>query len=327
MKRKKKPESDSPAARSMKAGAIALVFLVLGYQAAVFIHRAAVTKIISDRDRPDTVYVVDRGLAESVLGALPDASDGSVRGSGGAVVGGAYASGGKASPGGTAGRGSVLVRRNAEHDDGAVRVRESIPAEPESFRFDPNTVSVEDLQRLGFTRRQAESIDNYRRKGGHFSRKSDFARSYVVSEEVYARLEDYIDIPLLDINKADSLALTGLPGIGGWFASQILRHREELGSFSRKEQLLNVYRLDRERYDAISDLVFVSEEDAVPFRLWSLPADSLRLHPYIRSWNLAKAIVLYRENNRREDWTLEGLRAAGVLSEDQFTRLSRCLIE
>ena len=323
MKRKKKPESDSPAARSMKAGAIALVFLVLGYQAAVFIHRAAVTKIISDRDHPDTVYIVDRELAESVLGTRSDASGRSVRGSGG----GAYTSGGKTSSGGTMDHGDIFVRRNAVHEDGAVRVRESIPAEPETFRFDPNTVSVEDLQRLGFTQRQAESIDNYRRKGGHFSRKSDFARSYVVSEEVYARLEDYIDIPLLDINKADSLALTGLPGIGGWFASQIIRHRAELGSFSRKEQLLNVYRLDKERYDAISDLVFVSEEDAVPFRLWSLPADSLRLHPYIRSWNLAKAIVLYRENNGREEWTLEGLRSAGVLSEEQFTKLSRCLIE
>ncbi|MCQ2145778.1 MAG: helix-hairpin-helix domain-containing protein [Bacteroidales bacterium] len=310
MKRKKKPESDSPAARSMKAGAIALVFLVLGYQAAVFIHRAAVTKIISDRDRPDTVYIVDRELAESVLGTRSDASGRSVR-----------------APGGSPAHGDVSVRRNAEHEDGAVRVRESLPAAPETFRFDPNTVSVEDLQRLGFTQRQAESIDNYRRKGGHFSRKSDFARSYVVSEEVYARLEDYIDIPLLDLNRADSLALTGLPGIGGWFASQIIRHREELGSFSRKEQLLNVYRLDRERYDAISDLVFVREEDAEPFHLWSLPADSLRLHPYIRSWNLAKAIVLYRENNSRDDWTLEGLRSAGVLSEEQFTKLSHCLIE
>lgn len=323
MKRKKKPESDSPAARSMKAGAIALVFLVLGYQVAVFVHKAAVTKIISDRDSPDTVYIVDRELAESVLGAPSDASGRSVRGSGG----GAYTSGGKTSSGGTMDHGDISVRRNAEHEDGAVRVRESLPAAPETFRFDPNTVSVEDLQRLGFTMKQAESIDNYRRKGGHFSRKSDFARSYVVSEEVYARLEDYIDIPLLDLNRADSLALTGLPGIGGWFASQIIRHREELGSFSRKEQLLNVYRLDRERYDAISDLVFVSEDDAKPFRLWSLPADSLRLHPYIRSWNLAKAIVLYRENNGREEWTLEGLRAVGVLSEEQFTKLSRCLIE
>ena len=33
------------------------------------------------------------------------------------------------------------------------------------FRFDPNTISIEDLQRLGFSVKQARAIDNYRQAG------------------------------------------------------------------------------------------------------------------------------------------------------------------
>ena len=53
---------------SFTVGAIALVFLIIGYQAAVFIHHAATVKLAADRDRPDTVYVVDSAVAARVLG-------------------------------------------------------------------------------------------------------------------------------------------------------------------------------------------------------------------------------------------------------------------
>ena len=47
---------------SVTTGAVALVFLIIGFQTALFIHRAAVTSIVDNRDHPDTVYVVDRAL-------------------------------------------------------------------------------------------------------------------------------------------------------------------------------------------------------------------------------------------------------------------------
>ena len=74
----------------------------------------------------------------------------------------------------------------------------------------------------------------YRNKGGKFRRKSDFARSFVVSDSIYKRLEPYIDIPLIDLNLADSAAFDSLPGIGGWFASKMLAYRKELGGYSYK---------------------------------------------------------------------------------------------
>ena len=46
-----------PTAASFKVGAIALAFLILGYQTALFVTRAAGLKLAANRDRPDTVYV------------------------------------------------------------------------------------------------------------------------------------------------------------------------------------------------------------------------------------------------------------------------------
>ena len=52
---------------AFKTGAIALAFLIVGYQVALFVQRAAQKRIVANRDRPDTVYVVDKALAEEVL--------------------------------------------------------------------------------------------------------------------------------------------------------------------------------------------------------------------------------------------------------------------
>jgi DNA uptake protein ComE-like DNA-binding protein len=193
----------------------------------------------------------------------------------------------------------------------------------ESFRFNPNTVSVEDLMRLGFSEKQAQAIDHYRQKGGRFRRKADFAKSYVVADSVFARLEPFIDLPKLDINKADSVAFLALPGIGPWYAGKIVAYRRELGGFSHPEQLMEIYRFDREKYDGLSDLITCSKPE--PYPLWTLPEADLARHPYI-SKEEAHGIVLYRTHQPRDAWTVEGLRQAGVLSPEHFAALSRCLL-
>lgn len=280
-----------------------MVFMALGFQLAIFVHRAAIVRIISNRDNPDTVFVTDPKQVADIFGESDD-------------IGGM-------APGTRSG--GVSARRDSDHSPAAVKIRyETRRKDVETFRFNPNTVSTDDLQRLGFSPKQAASIDNYRRSGGRFRRRSDFAKSFVVDDSVYRRLEKFIDIPLVDLNRADSAALDDLPGIGGWFARQIIIHREELGGYSTKEQLMDIYRFDEEKYNALKDLVTVSHPTTL--HLWTLPADSLRKHPAIRNWQTAKGIVLYRENNPKERWTVGALHEAGVLSDEQTLRLARCLI-
>ena len=50
-------EKNSKLSESFVVGVIALVFLIVGYQTALFVYRASVMKIVSNRDDPDTVYI------------------------------------------------------------------------------------------------------------------------------------------------------------------------------------------------------------------------------------------------------------------------------
>ena len=283
---------------SFTTGAIALVFLIIGFEVALFLHKAAVTRLVADRDHPDTVYVVERvrpktnPKVEEVEGE--EETD------------------------------TVFVRKRAERSLEVVRVREKAsPRRVESFRFNPNTVSLEDRMRLGFSEKQAQSILNYRAKGGRFRRPSDFAKSYVVADSVFDRLEPYIDIPRIDLNRADSAAFETLPGIGPYFASKMVSYRTSLGGYSHPEQLLEIYHFDREKYDALKDLIFCSPP--VPYPLWTLSERDLARHPYI-SRDEAHSIILYRTHQPRSAWTLDGMTRAGILSEEHYAKLSRCVL-
>lgn len=293
-----------------KTGAISLVFLVIGYQAALFINRAAMLGIEAARDRPDTVYVV-RHVAAAAEPA-PEADASSVREPAGPGL-----------PEGARVLRTDTLKRESAHAPLIMEARRRT-RRVENFEFDPNSVSVEDLMRLGFSEKQARSIDNYRAKGGRFRRKSDFAKSYVVADSVYRRLESYIRIPKVDINTADSAGFDALPGIGPYFAAKMEEYRVRLGGYSFPEQLLDIYNFGEERFDGLKDLIECSEPPA--YELWTLPADELRKHPYIRSRQAADAIVLYRENTPAGSLSVEGLAAAGILPGEDAARLARCRI-
>lgn len=291
--------------RGYLTGIIAVVFMIIGYQTALFVHHAAVMKLTANRDEPDTVYIYQypanspkfsKGTGISVS-AVPSQASGAV------------------------------IRKNAAHSQRAEAVRSNAPRKNvETFRFNPNTATEEDLCRLGFTPKQAASIVAYRVKGGKYRRKADFAASFVVSDSIFKRLEPYIDIPLIDLNLADSAAFDSLPGIGGWFASKMVSYRKELGGYSYKEQLMEIWKFDQEKYDALADLITLNPENLRQYPLWTLPADSLRKHPYIRNYETARAIVLFRDNNPSENYTIQALEQAGIINPETASRLSRCAI-
>ena len=290
MGEKKKTEAGA----TFKIGAICLAFLIIGYQTSLFIQRAAILKIEANRDRPDTVYIVEdkTSPAAKELSSKP-------------------------------GQHQRAYRSNAPHSEKVEAVRKAT-RRTESFRFNPNTVSVDELMRLGFSEKQARAIDNYRSKGGRFRRRSDFAKSFVVADSVYRRLEKYIDIPKTDINKADSAAFDELPGIGGYFAKKMVEYRESLGGYSHTGQLMDIYHFDEDKFDAIRDLICCSPPRA--FRLWELDAEALRRHPYIRSYGNARAIILYRSNTPADSLKVSDLGKYGIIDAASASKLARCRI-
>ncbi len=282
---------------SFVVGSVALLFLIIGYQAALFITKASVARIVANHDHPDTVFVYVDSVGARVVASQP-------------LEPPELAADGRSAADRYGKTARTIWRANA-------------PRRYESFRFDPNTVSINDLMRLGFSAKQAQAIDNYRKKGGRFRRKSDFARSYVVEDSVYRRLEKYIDIPKIDINRADSAAFETLPGIGKFFASKMVSYRKELRGYSYAEQLMDIWHFDQEKYDGLKDLIIVGHSE--PYPLWTLPESELAKHPYIGK-RAAHGIIIFRENSPKEDWTIVNLQKAGILEDEKGLKLFRCRI-
>lgn len=251
--------------RSFSLGAVAFIFLVIGYQSALFIHKAAVARIVAESVRDSVVADGTEGtheaagVAERAVGLR--GSDVAREENAKALENKDLARGAGVSreqfETGSGGGSEGLSREQKKEEVRKEIVRNFRPRE--EFRFNPNTVSAGELERLGFSEKQAASIVAYREKGGRFNRPEDFARSYVVSDEMFARLEKWIDIPLLNINEADSAAFDALPGIGPAFARRMVAYRESLGGlYSSPDQLLEIYNFDEERYSKIRDLITVA---------------------------------------------------------------------
>ncbi len=312
---KDSPRGGKPSA-SFVVGSVALLFLIIGYQAALFISKASVARIVANRDHPDTVFVYLDSLGARVEAGQP-LEPGRVHPRALRLRSGTAAA--------EYGLSSTAAPAGASLASSTAREiwRANTKRRYESFRFDPNTVSVDDLMRLGFSQKQAESIDNYRKKGGRFRRKTDFAKSYVVEDSVYRRLEKYIDIPKIDINRADSAAFETLPGIGKFFAAKMVSYREELKGYSYPEQLMDIWHFDLDKYDGLKDLIKVGP--AEPYPLWTLSEAELSKHPYIGK-RAARGIVIFRENTPVQDWTVGNIIKAGIPDPGLEEKLAKCRI-
>ena len=187
--------------------------------------------------------------------------------------------------------------------------------EYELFPFDPNTISKDSLQLLGFSERQAQSIIKARQKGWHFRTKKDFSRLYVVSDEKYSELEPYILLPdsityhkkhkttaaapgkAIELNTADKETIQRVLKLPPWTAERIVKYRNALGGFYRKEQLKEVYGFPRERYKEISKLTTVDTTRVSKINIQSASYGELVRHPYIDR-DLAEWIIRRRDRGK-----------------------------
>jgi DNA uptake protein ComE-like DNA-binding protein len=192
--------------------------------------------------------------------------------------------------------------------------------QPELFPFDPNTADSTQLLRLGLQPWQVRNIYKYRAHGGIYRQKSDFARLYGLTVKEYRRLEPYIHISsdyqpaatlvgerqaivydtvqrpvklqegeTVDLNTADTTLLRRVPGIGHYYASEIVRYRQWLGGYVSADQLDEI-----DNFPAAAKSYFTASAAHVQhLNVNQLSLQQLRRHPYINFYQ-AKTIVEYR---------------------------------
>lgn len=125
----------------------------------------------------------------------------------------------------------------------------------------------------------------------------------------------------VELNSADSAALDALPGIGPYYARQILAYRERLGFYADISQLLDIRGMDTARLRRLTDRIYIAPESLRPLNLYSMPLDSLAAHPYIGPY-AAKGIDRLRRTLPEAEFTFQAILDSRILPPAQARRLA-----
>lgn len=217
---------------------------------------------------------------------------------------------------------------------------ESIIKEPVNyFTFNPNTATKEDFVALGLPDKLVNSIENFRNKGGKFYKPEDFSKIYNLSSELYHNLLPFILIPVdslqqkfekhsyhrfepqdkaFDINAADTLMFQNLKGIGPSLARRIVKLRDNLGGFYKKEQLMEVWGLDTTVYQLILPYLKI----VTPVRqinINTVELYKLKSHPYIK-YHVANSIIAMRGRLGAYK-NIEEVKKSDLISNELFEKI------
>ncbi|RYF98398.1 MAG: helix-hairpin-helix domain-containing protein, partial [Chitinophagaceae bacterium] len=101
---------------------------------------------------------------------------------------------------------------------------------------------------------------------------------------------------IVEVNQADSAGLDQIKGIGPAFANRILKYRERLGGFYKKEQLMEVYGLDSVKYAEIKDRITINPSAIKTVNINTADFSALKSSPYL-SYKQINAIIQYRKQH------------------------------
>ncbi len=211
------------------------------------------------------------------------------------------------------------------------------------FVFNPNTITEEDAQKLGFSKKLSATLINFRNKGGKFFKSEDLKKLYGLPSQLYEELESYILIPqkefkrdstyankprtsekktyakeLLELNTADSLSIVFLKGIGPGFTKRIIKYRTMLGGFHSVNQLKDVYGMNDSLFILLSSQIKLDANTLTKIPINSIDFNSLRKHPYF-NFQSAQAIVNYRLKHGK--LTEVDIKSLGIFSEEKLKLL------
>lgn len=123
----------------------------------------------------------------------------------------------------------------------------------------------------------------------------------------------------VDLNKADTLELQRLSGIGPSYARRIVGYRARLGGFVSCRQLLEVWGVDTALYNRIKNNVFVMPDSLRTMDINTVSFKELLKHPYF-PYELTRSLVLYRQKNKIIR-TIEELRKVEGVNDSVFGKI------
>ena len=218
----------------------------------------------------------------------------------------------------------------------------------ERFVFNPNTISAEDAQKLGFSKKLSQTLINFRNKGGKFYKPDDLKKLYGLSPTLFEELETYILIPnankayphkfkkdtvyqntsskptyekkivskeVVEINTADSLSLVYLKGIGPSFAKRIIKYRTLLGGFHSLHQLKEIYGMTDSLYLKLTSQIKLDKHNLTQIPINVIDVVTLRKHPYF-PYASAQTVINFRSKHGK--LSEQDVRNLGIFNEEKL---------
>lgn len=202
--------------------------------------------------------------------------------------------------------------------------------QPEDFPFDPNTVTEEELRRLGLSERQAQGFIKYRGNSPHrFKQVDELDKLYILQKDgLLERLKSLasiqpplladaspapstyggvsapqayqatIELPLqsIDINSATAAELEQIRGIGTYWSGRILKFREALGGFTSINQVGSTFGLPDSTFQAMQPYLSLKTGLYRQLPINLLSEEELARHPYING-KLARIIIRFKDQH------------------------------
>ena len=221
----------------------------------------------------------------------------------------------------------------------------------ERFPFDPNTADSTTLLRLGLKPWQVRNIYKYRARGGIYREPKDFARLYGLTVKQYRELEPYIRISQdyqpaaslfanetpkkpkrddtifanrtikltenerVNLNMLDTALMKKVPGVGSYYAKEIVRYGRRLGGYVSVKQLYEIEDLPED----VMKYFVISQPTVRKMNLNKLNMREMKAHPYLNFYQ-CQAILDYRRLKGKLK-SIDNLRMMKEFSPNDIERL------
>ncbi len=178
-------------------------------------------------------------------------------------------------------------------------------------KFDPNTYSERDWLNLGLSQKQVAIVLKFTKRGIYSN--DQLQKIFVIPPQLFELIKDSTIYTkkvfeknqsqtfqtekkakiIVNVNTADQEELESIPGVGSFYAKNIIKYRDRIGGFVKKEQLLEVWKMDLEKYNAIEEFMVLDVNEIRKIHINTATAEELKQHPYF-NWNIANSVVKMR---------------------------------
>ena len=204
-------------------------------------------------------------------------------------------------------------------------------------KFNPNQYALSDWMYLGLSPKQAQVVLKFTRYP--LRSNADLEKIFVIPKELFDIIKDstyyenptnefkfepttpkiVVEVEKIPLFEIDSSRLENIKGIGPFFAKMVMKYHLALGGIYKKEQLLEVYKMNEATYQILCERLDFSQTKVHKISINKATTEELNKHPYL-NWAQSNSIVKMRKQIGGYH-TLEEIKDSHLINEEDFEKL------